>query len=67
MNLTKKAASNDFPCWGTVARIARSWEASFPTALWPVIPQEEIEDHKIFSDSFFRLKDGTKSSVCAFS
>ena len=38
------------------AQYRKAWEASFPTELWPAVPEEETEDGKIF----FRLKDGTK-------
>jgi hypothetical protein len=41
------------------AQYRKAWEASFPTALWPAVPQEEREDGRIF----FRLKDGAKLFV----
>jgi len=37
----------------------KAWEASFPSELWPALPNEETEDGKVF----FRLRDGPKSFV----
>jgi hypothetical protein len=41
------------------AQYRKAWEASFPSELWPAVPEEEIEDGKVF----FRLNDGTKLQV----
>ena len=41
------------------AQYRKAWEASFPTELWPAVPEVETED----GNTFFRLKDGTKFCV----
>jgi hypothetical protein len=44
---------------GLSAQYRKAWEASFPTELWPAVPEIEEED----GNTFFRLKDGTKFFV----
>jgi hypothetical protein len=41
------------------AQYRKAWEATFPSELWPALPNEETEDGKVF----FRLRDGSKSFV----
>ena len=43
------------------AQYRKAWEASFPSGLWPAVPQEEIESGRIF----LRLKDGARRWVGA--
>jgi hypothetical protein len=39
------------------AQYRKAWEASFPTELWPAVPEVETTED---GNTFFRLKDGTK-------
>jgi hypothetical protein len=41
------------------AQYRKAWEASFPPELWPDVPEEEIENGRIF----IRLKNGAKHFV----